>query len=122
MDLQLINRVNMIKNVDKFLDLMGELKATGNLGLILALCSEIQDKMQLFNISITFNLSLWIKLKNFKSYFNYLRIAKQKEIQIKWLNLIFKQIPEVLSIFEESNQVFDYYKESIIPYLNEILK
>ena len=122
MDLQLINKVNMIKNVDKFLDLMGELKATGNLGLILALCSEIQDKMQLFNISITFNLSLWIKLKNFKSYFNYLRIAKQKEIQIKWLNLIFKQIPEVLSIFEESNQVFDYYKESIIPYLNEILK
>ena len=118
MDLQLINRLNMVKNVDKFLNIFQEIKQSGTLGLLLALGNELQAKMELFNIPLAFNFLLWTKLKNAKSYFNYLRMAKDKEIKVKWFNVILENIPDVLLVLDETNPVFDYYKETITSLIN----
>ena len=114
MDDEMANRVNQIKKAEKLLDIL-YLFTKDELEYMYSLVVEpnLREKMDEFQIQPSFNFTLWQKLKDFKGFFNYMKISKKFELKEKWFKLIVIEIPEILSIFDETNRVFDYFKDSL---------
>ena len=75
--------------------------------------TRLKEKMNEFDITPLFNFSLWRKLKDYKGYFNYMKISKRIDLKEKWFIMIAQEIPELLTIYDEVNQVFDYFKDAL---------
>ena len=112
MESELTNRLRMVKNVDKFLEILDEIKGRlYGLYLFNLIPHKIIELMDHYGIKIDFNFSLWRKLNGIPDLFNYLKISKKPALKEKWLSEILKRVPDLLDIYEETSQVFDKYKE-----------
>ena len=114
MDDEMANRVNQIKKAESLLELLysipeKELDTMYNF----IFDTRLKEKMDEFDITPLFNFSLWRKLKDYKSYFNYMKISKRIDLKEKWFIMIAQEIPELLTIYDEVNQVFDYFKNAL---------
>ena len=109
MDSQMANRIELIWNAESFLQLLVELEEEEC--LLYEIESTLKEKMKMFDISPLFNFPLWKKLKDVKHLFNYLYISKKMELKQKWLMAIKERIPEVWNVYQETHQVFDYFKK-----------
>ena len=72
-----------------------------------------KNKMDEFDITPLFNFSLWRKLKDCKGFFNYMKISKRIDLKEKWFIIIVQRIPEILTIYDDVNQAFDYFKGAL---------
>ena len=114
MDDEMANRVNQIKIAERMLEVLylipeKELDFMYNA----VFDTRLKEKMDEFDITHLFNFSLWRKLKDYKGYFNYMKISKRIDLKEKWFLLIAQGIPELLTIYDEVNQVFDYFKDAL---------
>ncbi len=108
------NRVSLMKKAESLLELLYSIPEEElDLMYNFVFDTRLKDKMDEFEITPLFNFSLWRKLKDYKAYFNYLKISKRIDLKEKWFTLIVKEIPEILSIYHEINQAFDYFKDAL---------
>ena len=119
MNSELLNRLNLIKYSEKMVELCYELNQAGLLSDIFNLEKYYlqRKKLEAFGISLTFNFSLWKKLEECSSYFNYLKISKRICLKEKWLTQIVENIPEIQTILLESHAVFEKYKNILFTIL-----
>jgi hypothetical protein len=114
--LELLNRLKMIKDPRKIANLCYELDSVGVLYDILMTdeYSDIKERLEYWGIDAYINFTLWKKLTDCVSEFNYLKISKSLNLKYKWFYLIQEKIPEVLQVFEESHRIFFWYKDAIM--------
>lgn len=113
MDSEIINRIKIIKQTEKMLEICFELSQTGILTQIFTLETYqfLKDKIMFFDITPYFNFILWKKLDSCITYFNYVSISKKKDLKFKWMQCVFEVIPEIDTIFNETHYIFDRYKK-----------
>ena len=110
----MISRVYQIKKAESMLELLYSIPEKElDMMYNYVFDTRLKHKMEEFDITTLFNFSLWRKLKDYKSYFNYLKISKRIDLKEKWFIIIVQGIPELLTIYDEVNEVFDYFKEAL---------
>ena len=114
MDDEMANRVSLMRKAESLLELLYSIPEK-ELDMMYSFVfdTRLKEKMDEFDITPLFNFSLWRKLKDYKAYFNYLKISKRIDLKEKWFKVIAKGIPELLTIYDEVNQVFDYFKDAL---------
>ncbi len=114
MDEEMANRVSLMRKAESLLELLYSIPEK-ELDMMYSFVfdARFKEKMDEFDITPLFNFSLWRKLKDYKAYFNYLKISKRIDLKEKWFKVIAKGIPELLTIYDEVNQVFDYFKDAL---------
>ena len=114
MDDEMANRVIQIRKAESLLELLYSIPEKELDMMYNAVYdTRLKEKMDQFDITPLFNFSLWRKLKDCKGYFNYMKISRRIDLKEKWFILIAQGIPEILTIHDEVNQVFDYFKDAL---------
>jgi hypothetical protein len=116
MDGGLKNRLKLIGNIVPFLNLCYELLMKGILSEILDSNegSFLIRKMEIFDITPSFNFILWKNLFDNKQFFNYLYLSGSQTSKDKWLQMILMAVPDLDSLLNETHYMFDYYKNILI--------
>ena len=114
MDDEMANRVNQIRKAESLLELLYSIPEKElDMMYNAVFDTRLKERMDEFELTPLFNFSLWRKLKDYKGYFNYLKISKRIDLKEKWFIIITQGIPEILTIYDEVNQAFDYFKAAL---------
>ena len=111
-----VNKIRDIWCVNSLLEMCCDLLVENNLyKTIFSDYGEgLRKKLEFFGVSMSFNFKLWKNLHENKQLFNYLKMSTFETSKNKWMNIILQLIPDLELIFNETHNVFDFYKNILL--------